>query len=54
LRAAGRAARSRYDAPNFQYRDTDIDGELIEDLTGDLINDQKSRDGTPKTSSLDA
>ena len=37
-----------YDAPNFQYKDTDIDGELIEDLTDDLINDQKSRDGFSK------
>lgn len=37
-----------YDAPNFQYKDTDIDGELIEDLTDDLINDQKSRDGFAK------
>lgn len=34
-----------YDAPDFQYKDTDIDGELIEDLTDDLINDGKSRDG---------
>ena len=37
-----------YDAPNFQYKDTDIDGELIEDLTEDLINDEKSRDGISK------
>lgn len=34
-----------YDAPNFQYKGTDIDGGLIEDLTEDLINDEKSRDG---------
>jgi hypothetical protein len=37
-----------YDAPGFQYKDTDIDGELIEDLTDDLINDAKSRDGFSK------
>lgn len=37
-----------YDAPNFQYKDSDIDGELIEDLTEDLINDDKSRDGFSK------
>jgi hypothetical protein len=34
-----------YDKPGFQYKDTDIDGELIEDLTNDLVNDKKSRDG---------
>lgn len=34
-----------YDKPGFQYKETDIDGELIEDLTNDLINDKKSRDG---------
>jgi hypothetical protein len=37
-----------YDAPNFQYKDIDIDGELIEDLTDDLINDERSRDGFSK------
>jgi len=37
-----------YDAPDFQYKDTDIDGELIESLTDDLINDEKSRDGFAK------
>lgn len=37
-----------YEAPDFQYKDTDIDGDLIEDLTDDLINDQKSRDGFSK------
>lgn len=37
-----------YDKPDFQYKDTDIDGELIEDLTDDMINDKKSRDGISK------
>ncbi len=37
-----------YYAPNFQYKDTDLDGELIEDLTDDLFNDRKSRDGFSK------
>lgn len=37
-----------YDKPNFQYKDTDIDGDLIEDLTDDMINDKKSRDGISK------
>jgi len=34
-----------YDKPNFQYKDTDIDGDLIEDFSGDLMNDKQSRDG---------
>lgn len=37
-----------YDKPGFQYKDTDIDGDLIEDLTDDLVNDSKSRDGFSK------
>lgn len=38
-----------YDHPKFQYKDTDIDGDLIEDLTGDLVNDSKSRDGLARS-----
>ena len=34
-----------YDKPGFTYKDLDLDGELIEDLTDDLINDRKARDG---------
>lgn len=34
-----------YDKPNYQYKDIDIDGDLINDLSEDLTNDQKSRDG---------
>jgi len=34
-----------YDKPGFTYKDLDLDGELIEDLTEDLLNDQGSRDG---------
>jgi len=34
-----------YETPRFHYKGTDIDGDLIEDLTDDLINDKKSRDG---------
>ena len=37
-----------YDQPKFQYKDTDIDGQLIEDLTNNLINDAKSRGGFSK------
>lgn len=48
----GRYARGgrilTYDKPKFQYKDTDIDGDLIEDLTQDLVNDRKSRDGISK------
>jgi hypothetical protein len=33
-----------YDHPHFQYKDADIDGDLIEDLTNDVVNDRKSRD----------
>lgn len=34
-----------YDKPKFQYKDTDIDGDLIEDFTDDMLNDRQSRDG---------
>lgn len=34
-----------YDKPGFEYKNTDIDGELIDELTDDLVNDKKSKDG---------
>lgn len=34
-----------YDAPGFRYRDLDLDGELIEGLTEDLIHGRNGRDG---------
>jgi hypothetical protein len=34
-----------YDKPKYQYKDTDIDGELIDDLSNDMTNDKNSRDG---------
>ena len=34
-----------YSEPGFEYRDMDIDGELIDDLADDLANDRHSRDG---------
>ena len=34
-----------YDKPGFQYKGTDIDGELLEDMSNDMTNDRKSRDG---------
>jgi hypothetical protein len=34
-----------YDAPGYTYKDMDIDGELIDDLSNDLTDDHHSRDG---------
>jgi hypothetical protein len=34
-----------YSAPGFEYKDVDIDGELIDELAEDLANDDHSRDG---------
>lgn len=34
-----------YRTPGFTYKDLDLDGELIGDLTDDLINDRQARDG---------
>lgn len=34
-----------YSKPGFTYKDTDLDGEIIDDLADDLANDRKSRDG---------
>jgi hypothetical protein len=36
-----------YSKPGYQYRDLDIDGDLINDLTNGLVNDKNSRDGIP-------
>ena len=36
-----------YSEPGFKYQDNDIDGELIEDINDDLVNDKQSRDGIP-------
>ena len=33
-----------YDKPGYEYKDLDIDGELIDDLTNDLTNEQGTRD----------
>ena len=32
-----------YSEPGFKYKDEDIDGELLEDLVNDLMNDKGSR-----------
>lgn len=34
-----------YDRPGYTYKEMDIDGELIDDLSGDLTDDRHSRDG---------
>jgi len=34
-----------YDRPGYQYKDMDIDGDLINDLSDDMTNDEHSRDG---------
>ncbi len=34
-----------YGKPGFTYKDLDLDGELIDDLTEDLVNNRESRDG---------
>lgn len=36
-----------YTEPGFTYKDVDIDGEIIDDLIEDLVNDKDSRDGIP-------
>ncbi len=34
-----------YDRPHFQYKDVDLDGEIISDLADDMTADRGSRDG---------
>ena len=34
-----------YDRPGYTYKEMDIDGELIDDLSNDLTGDRRSRDG---------
>jgi len=34
-----------YDHPDYQYKNLDIDGDLIHSMADDMMNDQKSRDG---------
>jgi hypothetical protein len=36
-----------YSKPGFKYKDNDIDGDLISDLTEGLVDDKESRDGIP-------
>jgi hypothetical protein len=37
-----------YSDPSFRAKGTDIDGDLIGDLSDGLVNDKKSRDGIPR------
>ena len=34
-----------YNEPGYQYKDMDIDGDLLSDLVDDLVNDKESKDG---------
>ena len=34
-----------YDQPGYHYKGLDVDGDLIHDMSEDMMNDQKSRDG---------
>jgi hypothetical protein len=34
-----------YDQPGYEYKEMDIDGELIDELSDELTNDKQSRDG---------
>jgi hypothetical protein len=34
-----------YDRPGYQYKEMDVDGELINELSDDMMNDRHSRDG---------
>jgi hypothetical protein len=37
-----------YTDPKFRHKEMDIDGDLVEDMTDDMVNDKESRDGIPK------
>jgi hypothetical protein len=37
-----------YSEPGYEYKNVDIDGNLIDDLTDDLVSDNESRDGIPE------
>src|SRR5206468_1308830 len=34
-----------YDRPGYKYKDLDLDGELIDELSKDITDDKRSRDG---------
>ena len=38
-----------YSTPGYTYKDVDIDGELIDEITNDLVNEKGSRDGIPSS-----
>ena len=37
-----------YTDPKFRHKDMDIDGDLVEDMTDDMVNNKESRDGIPR------
>jgi hypothetical protein len=34
-----------YDKPRYQYKNVDIDGQIIDELSNDMLSDHKGRDG---------
>ncbi len=47
-RYAGKGGLVAYDRPHYEYKELDIDGDVISDLTDDFTNDKNSRDGIGK------
>lgn len=37
-----------YTDPKFRYKGLDIDGDMVENMTDDMVNDKESRDGIPR------
>lgn len=37
-----------YDNPDFEYKDIDIDGDILHDIASDLTSDKESKDGVHK------
>ncbi len=37
-----------YTDPKFRHQGMDIDGDLVEDMTDDMVNNKESRDGIPR------
>jgi hypothetical protein len=37
-----------YDEPHFQYKDVDVDGDIISDLVDEWTNDKESKDGVDR------
>jgi len=44
-RYADRGKEGSYDKPGYHYKDLDIDGELLDEMSNEMTNDEKSPDG---------